>query len=142
MSEQNKAAARRLFEEVISQGDLDAVDELFTADYQDHDPANEEDTRGRDGVREEVGGYRAAFPDLTMNVEDQLADGDLVATRWSCRGTHRGELMGVPASGNGIQLSGITIHRFAGGQIAEGYWNWDTLGMMQQIGAIPAEQPA
>jgi steroid delta-isomerase-like uncharacterized protein len=141
MSEQNKAVVRRLFEEIISGGDLDAVDELFTADYHDHDPANEEDTHGREGVKEEVGMYRAALPDLRFSVEDQLAEGDEVATRFSCSGTHEGELMGVPPSGNRVSITGIVIHRLADGNIQEGYFNWDTLGLLRQIGAIPAEEP-
>jgi steroid delta-isomerase-like uncharacterized protein len=142
MSEQNKATARRFFEEVISQGAVDAIDEVFAADYQDHDPANEEDTRGADGMRQEVSMYRSAFPDLQFTIEDQLAEGDEVATRWSSRGTHQGELMGIPPTGNQVMTQGITIFRFAEGKIQEGWWNWDALGLMRQVGAIPAEQPA
>lgn len=139
MSEQNKAVARRLFEEVIGRDNLDLVEEIFTADYQDHDPANDEDTRGHEGIKQEVGMYKSAFPDLRFTLEDQLADGDLVATRWTNEGTHQGELRGVAPSGNQVGISGITIHRFADGKIQEGWWNWDTIGLMRQIGAIPAE---
>jgi steroid delta-isomerase-like uncharacterized protein len=142
MSEQNKATARRVFDEIITQGNLDAIEEVFTADYQEHDPANEEDTRGHDGIRQEVSMYRSGFPDLRMTVEDQLAEGDRVATRWAVRGTHQGDLMGIAPTGNKMSITGITIHRFADGKIQEGWWNWDTLGMMQQVGAVPAEQPA
>jgi steroid delta-isomerase-like uncharacterized protein len=141
MSEQNKATARRFFEEIASQGNLDAIGEVIAADYQDHDPANEEDTRGADGFRQELEMYRSGF-DFEFKVEDQLAEGDQVATRWSWRGTHKGEVMGVPATGNQVAITGTTIFRFADGKIQEGWWNWDTLGMMRQIGAIPAEQPA
>jgi steroid delta-isomerase-like uncharacterized protein len=141
MSEQNKATARRLFEEIASQGNLDAIGEVIASDYHDHDPANEEDTRGVDAFRREIEMYRSGF-DFEFTVEDQLAEGDQVATRWSWRGTHTGEAMRIPATGNQVTITGITIHRFADGKIQEGWWNWDTLGMMQQIGAIPAEQPA
>jgi steroid delta-isomerase-like uncharacterized protein len=142
MSERNKAVVRRVFDEVLGGGDWDVVDELFTAEYHDHDPANDEDTRGRDGVKEEIGGYRAAMPDLRFTIEDQLAEGDRVATRFSCEGTHQGELLSVAATGNAVRLSGIVIHRLVDGRIDEGHWNWDTLGLLRQIGAIPVEQVA
>lgn len=140
MSEENKAVVRRVFDEVLSGGDFPAVDELFTAGYHDHDPANDEDTRGPEGVKEEIGGYRAAMPDLRFTIEDQLAEGDRVATRFSCTATHQGELLGAPATGNSVALSGIVIHRLADGKIDEGHWNWDTLGLLRQIGALPVEQ--
>ena len=139
MSEQNKATARRLFEEILSKGLGDAIAEVVAADYHEHDPANEVDTRGADGMRREFEAYRSAFDPFQFTVEDQLADGDEVATRWSFRGTHAGEFAGIPPTGNEVTLTGITIFRFAGGMIHEGWWNWDTLGLMQQVGAIPAE---
>jgi steroid delta-isomerase-like uncharacterized protein len=142
MSAHSKAIARRVFEEVFSQGRFDAVDELFAVDYQDHDPVNEQDTYGRDGVREEIAAYRAGIPDLRFTVEDQIAEGDSVVTRWVARGTHDGELLGVAPTGSPIEVHGMTIHRLAGDRIQEGWWNWDVLGLMSQIGAIPAEQAA
>ena len=142
MSEQNKATARRALEEIETQGDIEAIKEVFTPDYRGHDPVNEEDTRGHEGLLEEASAYRAAFPDLRYTVEDQLAEGDMVASRWTARGTHRGELMGIAPTGNEFEVTGITIHRFAEGKIQEEWWNWDAMGLMQQLGAIPAEQPA
>ena len=142
MSEQNKATARRALEEIETQGDIEAIEEVFTPDYRGHDPVNEKDTRGHEGLLEEASMYRAAFPDLQYTVEDQLAEGDMVASRWTARGTHRGELMGIVPTGTEIEVTGITIHRFAKGKIQEEWWNWDALGLMQQLGAIPAEQPA
>jgi steroid delta-isomerase-like uncharacterized protein len=142
MSEHSKAIARRFFEDVFSQGRLDAVDELFAVDYQDHDPVNEQDTYGRDGVREEIAAYRAGVSDLRFTIEDQLADGDRVVTRWNAGGTHDGELFGVAASGNAIDVDGITIHRLADGRIQEGWWNWDATGLRRQVSASAAEQAA
>lgn len=141
MSEQNKASARRLFEEILSKGDDNAIGEVVAADYREHDPANEVDTRGADGMRREFEGYRSAF-DFQFTVEDQLAEGDQVATRWSFRGTHTGEFLGIAPTGNQVALTGITVFRFGDGMIQEAWWNWDTLGMLRQIGAIPADQPA
>jgi predicted ester cyclase len=84
-----------------------------------------------------VSTYRAAFPDARITVEQQLAEGDLVATRWSGRGTHDGELMGVSPTGKQVTVSGLTISRLEGGKIVEEFQNWDTLGMLQQLGAVP-----
>jgi steroid delta-isomerase-like uncharacterized protein len=136
-SEQNKKIVRRALEEPW-QGSLKVVDELIASDYIGHDPAVPEPLRGPDGVKEFISTYRAAFPDARLTVEQQLAEGDLVATRWSGRGTHEGELMGIDPTGKQVTVSGLTISRLEGGKIVEEFQNWDTFGMMQQLGAIPA----
>jgi len=136
-SEQNKAIVRRLFEEPWK-GNLDVVDELTTSDYVGHDPATPEPLRGPEGVKEFISTYRAAFPDARITVEQQLAEGDLVATRWSGRGTHEGELMGIQPTGKQVTVSGLTISRLVGGKVVEEFQNWDTFGMLQQLDAIPA----
>ena len=82
--------------------------------------------------------YHGVFPDAQITVEDQIAEGDRVVTRWTERGTHQGEFMSVPPSENRIEIAGITINRFSGGKIAETWTNYDALGMMQQIGAMPS----
>lgn len=139
MSEENKGIARRAFEEVYGNRNPDAADEIYAPDFVDHDPAApEEMTRGPDGVKQQAAMYSGAFPDIQMTVEEQIAEGDKVVTRWSAQGTHRGELMGVPASGNQVTVSGITIARLADGSIQEEWTNWDGLGLLDQIGA-PAE---
>jgi steroid delta-isomerase-like uncharacterized protein len=135
-SEQNKKIVRRAFEEPWK-GNLDVVDELTARDYIGHDPANPEPLRGPEGVKEFISSYRAAFPDARITVEEQLAEGDLVATRWSGRGTHEGELMGIEPTGKQVIVSGLTISRLKDGKIVEEFQNWDNFGMMQQLGAIP-----
>jgi steroid delta-isomerase-like uncharacterized protein len=135
-SEQNKKIVRRAFEEPWK-GNLDIVDELMSNDYIGHDPANPEPLRGPAGVKEFISTYRTAFPDARITVEDQLAEGDLVATRWSGRGRHEAELMGVQPTGKQVTVSGLTISRLKGGKIVEEFSNWDTFGMLQQLGAIP-----
>jgi steroid delta-isomerase-like uncharacterized protein len=135
-SEQNKMIVRRAVEEPWK-GNLDVVDELTAPDYIGHDPANPEPLRGPEGVKEFISSYRAAFPDARLTVEQQLAEGDLVATRWSGRGTHEGELMGIQPTGKQVTVSGLTISRLKGGKIVEEFQNWDNFGMMQQLGAIP-----
>jgi steroid delta-isomerase-like uncharacterized protein len=138
MSAENKALARRLVEEALNAGRLEVVDELVASDFVEHDPSLPEEVRGPAGVKELIAGYRAAFPDIHITIEDQIADGDYVVSRWSGTGTHQGELMGMPATGKQATVTGITIDRIADGRIAESWDNWDTLGMMQQLGAIPA----
>jgi steroid delta-isomerase-like uncharacterized protein len=136
-SEQNKAIVRRAFEEPWK-GNLDVIDELIATQYIGHDPASPEPLRGPAGVKEFISTYRAAFPDARITVEQQLAEGDLVATRWTGRGTHEGELMGITATSKRVTVSGLTISRLEGGKIVEEFQNWDTFGMMQQLGAVPA----
>jgi predicted ester cyclase len=136
-SEQNKVIVRRAFEEPWK-GNLDVIDELIATQYIGHDPANPEPLRGPAGVKEFISTYRAAFPDARITVEQQLAEGDLVATRWTGRGTHEGELMGISPTGKRVTVSGLTISRLEGDKIVEEFQNWDTFGRMQQLEAVPA----
>jgi steroid delta-isomerase-like uncharacterized protein len=131
----NKMSARRFFEDIATGGNLSAINDLFAPDYYGYDPTPEDDTHGADALREEVSGYRAAF-DFEFTVEDQLAEGDEVATRWTWRGTHRGEFMGVAPTARECTMTGQTIFRFEEGKIKEGWWNWDDFGLYQQIGAV------
>ena len=135
-SEQNKAIVRRAFEEPWK-GNLDVLDELLASDYAGHDPASPQPLRGPAGVKAFVSTYRAAFSNARVTVEQQLAEGDLVATRWSGRGTHDGELMGIEPTGKDVTVSGLTISRLVDGKIVEEFQNWDTFGMLKQLDAIP-----
>jgi steroid delta-isomerase-like uncharacterized protein len=137
MSEENKEKTRRFLEEAFNEGNLSVVDEIFASDYVQHDPANPEEISGPEGAKGFVQMYRSAFPDIHITVEDQIAEGDAVVTRWTGRGTHQGELFGIPPSGNQVETSGITIYHFSGGKGVESWSNYDALGLMQQIGAIP-----
>jgi len=136
MSEQNKAIARRVFEEVWDRGNLAIADELVAADLVDHS-APPGMPAGREGFKQLVMMYRTAFPDVVMMVEDQVAEGDRVVTRWSGHGTHRGELMGIPPTGRQARVTGIGIDRIAGGKIVESWSNFDQFGMLQQLGVVP-----
>jgi steroid delta-isomerase-like uncharacterized protein len=133
--------ARRFFDEVWSEGELELVDELFAPEYVGHPSGPEETVRGPEGVKEYVGRLREGVPDLTVTVEDQVIAGDKVATRWTARGTHDGELFGIEPTGRTASVAGITVQRFgADGRIIEGWTNWDLLGLLQQLGVTP--QPA
>jgi steroid delta-isomerase-like uncharacterized protein len=131
----NKEIVRRLGVEPW-EGNLDVIDELVAADYVGHDPAQPE-LHGPDGIREFITTYLAGFPDGRITIDEQLAEGDLVATRWTGRGTQQGELMGIPPTGKQVTVSGITISRVKGGKVVEEWSNWDTLGMLQQLGVVP-----
>ena len=136
-AEDNKQIIRRLAEEPWT-GNFDAVDEFVDQSYTGHDPALPEPARGPAGFREFIGTYLAAFPDGRLTVDEQLAEGNLVATRWTGRGTHEGELMGIAPTRKQVTVTGITISRLANGKVVEEWTNWDTLGMLQQLGVVPA----
>jgi steroid delta-isomerase-like uncharacterized protein len=141
--EQNKATVRRFYEEMLSGHNLDVARELFTEDFVDHDP-DDPDGRvsGVNGAMEEVGVYISAFPDMRVSVDDLFAEGDRVAVRGTLRGTHGGSLAGIPASGKAVSVPAIQTFRLVDGKIAEAWLSIDRLGMLQQIGAIPAPSPA
>ena len=134
-TETNKDIVRRLGVEPW-EGNVGVIDELVAADYVGHDPAQPE-MHGPDGIKQFVTTYLAAFPDGRITIEEQLAEGDLVATLWTGRGTQQGELMGIPPTGKQVTVSGLTLSRVKDGKVVEEWTNWDTLGMLQQLGVVP-----
>jgi steroid delta-isomerase-like uncharacterized protein len=138
MTEANKAIARRIIEEVYNEGRYEVADELVAPDFVGYDAASPEPMRGPDGIKRQAEGYRTAFPDLRLTIEDVIAEGDRVVTRWTATGTQEAELFGIPATGKQATVTGITIGRIADGRIAENWISWDTLGLLQQLGAVPA----
>jgi steroid delta-isomerase-like uncharacterized protein len=139
-AQENKAVSRRVAEEIFNGGKLDLADELYTPEYVLHDPSLPEDLHGPEGLKQYAAMNLGAFPDVRVSVEDQIAEGDMVVTRWTATGTHTGELLGIPPTGRRIEISGITINRFSGGRIAEDWYQSDDLGMMQQLGVIPSPE--
>jgi steroid delta-isomerase-like uncharacterized protein len=135
-AEQNKAIVSRWVEGGWNGGDLSLVDEHYAENYTLHDPAMP--IHGREGFKQYVTMYRGVFPDLHFTLEDMVAEGETVAWRITARGTHGGPLMGIPPTGKPVSISAIIISRFVGGKWAEDWVNIDMLGMLQQIGAIPA----
>ncbi|MFB7452289.1 ester cyclase [Streptomyces sp. NPDC056194] len=133
-----KAASRRFFELVSMPGELPPLDEVFAEGYHDHDPNNPTDTVGMDALRRESEMWRSAF-DFTFTVEDQIADGDRVSTRWTWNGTHVGDFMGIQPTGMEVSMTGMVAHRFReDGKAVEGWWQYDLLGLMEQLGAVEA----
>ena len=139
MSEENKANVRRFLEEGFGQGKTELVDEVLHSDFVCYDPNSETgEIRGADTIKGEIGYFRNAVPDRTYTVEDQVAEGDEVVTRYTASGTHQGEFFGVAGTGNRIEMSGIQIDRFdESGKMIEEWPEYDLLGAMRQIGAIP-----
>jgi steroid delta-isomerase-like uncharacterized protein len=135
-----KEIARRLAEDPW-RGKLDEAVKLISDDYVAYVPGAPEPLRGKEGFREFTTTYLTGFPDGTITVDEQIAEGDIVATRWTGRGTHSGELMGIPATGKQVTVSGITFSRIVDGKAREAWLSWDTLSMMQQLGAVPAAVP-
>ena len=140
MSEQNKVIARRSFEELFTHGKLDVADEIFAKEYVGHDPNMPREIRGPDEFKQFARMYRTAFPDLKLVVEEQVAEGDLVVTRFTATGTHRGELMGIAPTGAKVTVTGISIDRMKNGKSVESWTHYDALNMFRQLGAIPSPQ--
>ncbi len=134
-AEENKALARRSWELL---NNLDILEEAYAADLVWHEP--DQDIRGYEEAKQFVTMYKTAFPDLQATVEDAIAEGDKVVTRWTIRGTHQEEIEEFgPPTGKQIEIKGITIHRIEDGKIAEEWNSYDNLSLLQQLGLAPAQ---
>lgn len=131
----NAATARRVFHEVIVGGNLGAVDEIFAADYQDHDISKDEAGAGRDSIKSDITGWRKAF-DFTFDLDRQVTEGDDVVTLWTWHGTHKGDFQGIAPTGRQCTMTGTTVFRFEDGMIKEGWWHYDAVHLMRQLGAL------
>jgi steroid delta-isomerase-like uncharacterized protein len=131
--EANKAVVRRLYERILNGRDLAAVDELFAEDYVGS-RAGRMGVRGRDALRRSLAGLPALFGDARWELDDLIAEGDRVVACWTGRGTHAGEIQGVPATGKPVTITGITVHRLVGGKIASMAAVEDWLGALRQVG--------
>ena len=136
-AENNKAIVQRFIEEVWNKGNLAVIDELCAANFVDYGPASTDVTRGLDSLKQSVTMYRTAFPDLQLTVEDMVAVGDKVVTRWTARSTHKGDFMGIAPTNKQTTVTGISIDRIAGGKIEETWEAWDRMALMQQLGVAP-----
>ena len=136
--EENKALARRAIDEVWSKGNLAVAAEVYGPNFISHQHSHPHvrDVRGLPALIEFVREFREAFPDFQDTIDDQVADGDKVVTRFTSAGTHRGALMGLQASNKRASWMGIVIDRVEEGKIVEEWVSWDLFGMMQQLGAV------
>ncbi len=135
--EDNKALIRRWFKEEVNEGNLTVVKDLFDPDVVVHDSQAGDRKGWEDGPKRAVEAFRTAFPDIHFTIENLITEDDKVVTRWTAHGTHQGQLQGLPPTGKRIQFTGIDIYRIADGRIAEVWISSDTLGLMQQLGAVP-----
>ncbi|WP_137288864.1 ester cyclase [Natronorubrum halophilum] len=135
-TEDNKALARRMQEDVWNEGNVDAVDDLFTEGFVQHSPWEPSELRGRAEFKEQIEAFRAAFPDLHGTIDDVIAEGDTVANRFTMHATHRGEFMGVEPTGTEVELVGTIFARVEDGRIAERWVVDHALGFLEQLGAI------
>ena len=138
MSEENKALVRRFHEEVINKGNLGVMDELCAPNMVDHS-LPPEFPAGMEGTKQMISMFRAALPDVRVTIEDLIAEGDKVTCRWTACGTHKGDFMGIAATGKQVTVTGIGIDRIVGGKAVEHWESFDQFGMMQQLGVIPAQ---
>lgn len=133
----NKLVVKRVFDDVMGKGNLDAIEECFTTGYVEHDIMGEPGhSNGHEGIRQSMSMWRDAF-DFTVDTTRQIAEGDCVTTLWNWKGKQKGEFMGVSPTGKDISMSGCTTFRIENGMIAEGWWYYDAPALMRQMGMMP-----
>jgi steroid delta-isomerase-like uncharacterized protein len=141
MSGEEGKELMRYFMDEWNKGDMeglhDVIEETVDPNFVNHSAATLEHARGQDGVKNVFGSFRAAFPDGRTTIEDIVAEGDKVVTRWTFRGTHRAEFVGLAPTGQRVEMTGINIDRIANGRFVERWYEMDRLGLMRQLGAAP-----
>jgi steroid delta-isomerase-like uncharacterized protein len=137
-TEQNKALARQMIEEVFNRGNLSRADDFLAPDFVEREELPPGVPLGREGVKQLTAMLHSAFPDYKATIDDLIAEGDKVVIRQTWRGTHRGEFMGIPPTGRSVSFQVIDIIRIAEGKFVEHWGLMDSMSLMQQLGAIPA----
>ena len=140
MSEMNKNLVRRCMEGAFNQGDMSVIDQCVANDYVYREAVIGE-KRGKQELKELVQLYKSAFPDCRMKIEEQIAEGDQVVTRWTAHGTHRGSLLGIAPTNKAVTVQGVIISRIRDGKIVEEFETYDAFGMFRQLGAMPSTAP-
>jgi steroid delta-isomerase-like uncharacterized protein len=138
MSEENKTLAQRSWE-LVGHHNPNALEGVYAADLVWHEP--DQDVQGLEEAKQFYSVYLSAFPDLNATVEDVIAEGDKVVTRYTIRGTHQGEIGEFgPPTGKQVEIKGITIHRIEDGRIVEEWERYDNLSVLRQLGLVPEQQ--
>jgi steroid delta-isomerase-like uncharacterized protein len=140
VSQQNTTMVRRAIDEIWNRGNYALLREIAADDIVIHASPPGEDIQGHEGIVQFYGALRAAFPDLHFTIEDQIAAGDRVVTRWTASGTHAGEFQGIPPTGKAVRITGIDIDRIVDGKVVECWPEANELGLLQQLGALPAPE--
>ncbi len=138
-AEENKAILRNWVDQAWNKGNYSLATEVLSPSYKLNDPSAHGTSTGPESFKQFVSQYRTAIPDLTLKIEDMVAEGNKVVWRWHASGTHKGKLMGISPTGSHVELSGIVFSRFEKGKLVEDFSNWDTLGLLQQIGVVSEE---
>jgi steroid delta-isomerase-like uncharacterized protein len=139
VAQENSILIRRWFEEVWNRGRTEAIDELASPNAVGHGQAQHDIDIGLKEFKPFVADFRRAFPDMKVTIDYIIEQGDKVVARWTATMTHKGEFLGIPPTGKGATITGTSIQRISGGKIVEGWDNWDQLGLLVQIGAVPAK---
>ena len=137
-TEQNKALVRQMVEEVFNRGNVSRADEFLAPDFVEREELPPGIPPGREAVKQFSTIFRSAFPDLKVTIDDIIAEGDKVVIRQTWSGTHKGEFMGIPPTGKRVSFGVIDTVRIAGGKVVEHWGQMDSMGMMQQLGVVPA----
>lgn len=137
--EKNKATCRHFIQQIFNEGNFSSIRDFVSPDSHHHELGDVSVPLGRspEGFADMIHLYRRAFPDLRVEIQDQIAESDRVVTSLRIQGTQTGPLLGIGVSGKTLDISGIRIDRLAENKIAESWFHWDSLGMLQQIGALP-----
>ncbi|MDI9546606.1 MAG: ester cyclase [Chloroflexota bacterium] len=138
MSQDPIAIGRSFFEQVLGTGDWAVAEKIVAPNVVMHHPSSPVPVEGYEAVKGMLSAFRAGFPSMSMTVEDAFGSGDKAAIRWRMQGVHSGDLFGIPPSGKQVNVSGISIVKVKDGKIVEDWVSEDTMGLMQQIGVVPA----
>jgi steroid delta-isomerase-like uncharacterized protein len=142
MADEAKETLQRIFDEVFSQGNIDAIDDLVAEDLIEHEEPPPGIPPGREGFKQFVQMIREAFPDLRFEVEEMIGEGDKAAAVATVTGTHQGEYLGIPPTNKQVKIEAIDLIRVEGGKCVEHWGVSDIMSLMQQLGAMPAQAPA
>jgi predicted ester cyclase len=135
--EENKVIVRRFYEEVMNNGDVELLNELMDAEFDDHGEALFGSPHGREVIKQGIIATRSILPDLHVSIEEMIAEDDMVAVRGIMRCTHQGEWLGVTPTGNELTWKGIAMFRLANGRLMQRWFNSDGLSIVQQLGLVP-----
>ena len=139
-AEENKKVVSRFVEEALNGGNLEAADELVAPDHVNHDPTAPDVPPGPEGIKQLIGLYRSAFPDIHFHTQGMICEGETVAHRWTFTGTHEGEIMGVGPTGRAVEVAGVEMNRVRDGKISASWTVSDALGLMRQLGQTPSPE--
>ena len=137
MSTENNRAIAHRFAQVWGKESLALIDELASQELSVSYPILPDVIRGTEGFKQFLTGFHAAFPDADVTIEDEISEDDKAVVRWKLRGTHLGELLGIPPTGKQVEVTGITIYHIVGGKVVEERGEEDALGLMRQLGIVP-----